>query len=171
MIGRQIANEIGVKNLKAYGDSKLIVNQVCGGYEVRHEDLVPYHNTTIHMAEKFRNFYIDHVPRQQNAHADAPTSLAASLALPAGVPEKVLVYSHDLYYPKLTLKKDQIPAGNLQVKETLETSAGLELWDWRFSFIDYALYDILPDDPKEAAAIKRKAPKLYYNVITRTLYR
>ena len=33
------------------------------------------------------------------------------------------------------------------------------------------MYDILPDDPKEAAAIKRKAPRFYYNAITRTLYR
>jgi len=33
------------------------------------------------------------------------------------------------------------------------------------------LYDILPDDPKEVAAIRRKAPKFYYNAITRTLYR
>ena len=37
-------------------------------------------------------------------------------------------------------------------------------------YIDYALYDIFPYDPKEAAAIKRKAPKFYYNAITRTLY-
>jgi len=33
------------------------------------------------------------------------------------------------------------------------------------------LYDIFPDDPKEATAIRRKAPKFYYNAITRTLYR
>ena len=49
----QLAEEIGVKNLEAYGDSKLIVNQVRGEYEVRHEDLVPYHNATIYMAERF----------------------------------------------------------------------------------------------------------------------
>ena len=85
LIGMQLAEEIGVKNLKTYGDSKLIVNQVHGEYEVWHEDLVPYHNATIVMAEKFENFYIDHVPRQQNAHADALASLAALLALPAGV--------------------------------------------------------------------------------------
>ena len=84
----QIADKIGVKNLEVYGDSKLIVNQVRGEYEVRHEDLVPYFNATISMAERFRNFYIDLVPRQQNAHADALASLAASLALPAGVVEK-----------------------------------------------------------------------------------
>jgi len=86
----QIADEIGVKNLEAYGDLKLIINQVHEEYKVRHEDLVPYHKATIHMAQKFKNFYIDHVPRQQNTHADARESLAASLALPAEAAEKVL---------------------------------------------------------------------------------
>jgi len=56
-------------------------------------------------------------------------SLAASLALPAGAAEKVLVYSHDLYCPKSALENDQILAGNLQVKETLETPTGPELRD------------------------------------------
>jgi len=65
------------------------------------------------MAERFRNFCIDHVSRQQNDHADALASLAVSLTLPVGVAEKVLVYSHDLYYPRFILEDDQIPAGNL----------------------------------------------------------
>ena len=60
----QIADEIGAKNLEAYDDSKLIVNQVCEEYEVRYEDLVPYYKATIYMAKRFRNFYINHVPRQ-----------------------------------------------------------------------------------------------------------
>ena len=34
LIGMQIADEICVKNLEAYGDSKLIVNQVRGEYKV-----------------------------------------------------------------------------------------------------------------------------------------
>jgi len=80
LIGMQITDKIGIKNLKTYGDSKLIVNQVRGEYEVWHENLVSNHNSTIHMAERFKNFYIDHEPRQQNAHADALASLAASLA-------------------------------------------------------------------------------------------
>ena len=104
LIGIQIADEIGVKNLKVYGDSKNIVNQVHGEYEVRHEDLVPYYNATIRMAEGFTSFYIDHVPRRKNAHADALASLAASLALPAGVMEKIFVYSHDLYCPRNALE-------------------------------------------------------------------
>jgi len=104
LIGMQIANEISVKNLKAYSDCKLIVNQVRGEYEVRHEDLVPYFNATISMAERFGNFYINHVPCQQNTHADALASLVAFLALPAGVVEKILVYSHDLYCPRIAFE-------------------------------------------------------------------
>ena len=77
----QFAEEIGVRNLEAYGDSKLIINWVRGEYEVLHEDLVPCHNVTIDMTEKFKNFYINHVPHQQNTHADALASLTTSLAL------------------------------------------------------------------------------------------
>ena len=122
------------------------------------------------MAERFTNFYIDYVPRKQNAHADALASLAASLALPAGTVEKILVHSHDLYCPRIALEDHQEPTGDCQGKEVLESSAGPEPRDWRFPYIDYILYGILPEDTKEAAAIRRKAPKFYYNAITRTLY-
>jgi len=127
LIGMQLAEEIGVKNLEAYGDSKLIVNQVRGEYEVRHEDLVPYHNANNNMAEKFRSFYIGHVPRQRNAHADALAFLAASLALPARTTEKVIVYNHDA---KFSFEESQTIRGNLQVEEVMETSTGSELRDW-----------------------------------------
>ena len=132
---------------------------------------MPYHKETIVMAEKFENFYIDHVPHQQNAHADVLTSLAASLALPTGAKERVLVCSHDLYYCKFALENSKTPRRDFQVKEVLETSTSLQPRDWRFSNIDFILYDILADDPKEEAAIRRKTPRFYYNAIMQTLYR
>jgi len=73
------------------------------------------------MAEKFKSFYIDHISRQQNAHADALVSLAALLVLPARATEQVLVYSHDLYCPKFTFEESQTIKRDLQVKEVLET--------------------------------------------------
>jgi len=42
---------------------------------------VPYHNATIDVAKKFKNFYIDYVLRQQNVNADVLASFDASLAL------------------------------------------------------------------------------------------
>ena len=143
LIGMQLAEEIGVKHLETYGDSKLIVNQVRGEYEVRHEDLVPYHNVTINMAEKFKSFYLNHLPRQQNAHANALASLAALLALPAGATEKIdTLHSCALYYPKFALEDSQTPERNLQVKEVLEASEGLELRDWLFPFTDCFIWHI-----------------------------
>ena len=53
LIGLQLAHGMGVRYLEAYGDSKLIINQVKGEYEVRHEDLVPYYHTVIELANLF----------------------------------------------------------------------------------------------------------------------
>ena len=82
------------------------------------------------MAERLKNFYIDHVPRQQNTHADALISLAASLSLLAGAAEKILVYSHDLYCPSFAFEDNQKPTGDLHVKEAQKTSTGANLRDW-----------------------------------------
>jgi len=57
------------------------------------------------MEEKFRSFFIDHVPRQRNAHADALASLAASLALQAGATEKYSFTATTCTAQNLTLKK------------------------------------------------------------------
>jgi len=62
-IGLQLAHEMGVRYFEAYGDSKLIINQVKGEYEVRHRDLVPYYHAVIKMANLFDGFYIGHVYR------------------------------------------------------------------------------------------------------------
>ena len=66
----QLTHEMGVRYLEAYGDSKLIVNQVKGEYEVHHGDLVPYYHAVIKMASSFDGLYIGHVSRSQNTKAD-----------------------------------------------------------------------------------------------------
>ena len=100
------------------------------------------------------------------------TSLTvASLLLPARATERVFVYSRDLFCCKFALEDSRTPRRNLKIKEVLETSKSLELKDWRFLYIDFILYGILPDDPKEAVAIRRKNSRFYYNAIMQTLYR
>jgi len=73
---------MGVTYLEAYGDSKLIVNQIKGEYEVQHEDVIPGHHATIQLAYTFNGFFISHVSRFQNIKTDALAMLAATLALP-----------------------------------------------------------------------------------------
>ena len=66
VIGLQLAQEVGIQYLEAFGDSALIVNQVKGGFEVRHKDLIPYHEAAIKLANSFEGFYISHVFRRHN---------------------------------------------------------------------------------------------------------
>ena len=139
LIGLQLAYKMGVHYLEAYGDSKLIVNQVKGEYEVRHEDLVPYHHAIIKMDNSFDDFYIGHVSHIQNTKADALAALVATLALPIDATYYLTVATRHLVCPKHVLKTNEVHV----------TSIGFEPRDWRFSFIDYD--DILPDDPKETA--------------------
>jgi len=53
-------------------------------------------------------------------------SLVASLALPAGTIEKVLIHS----IPKFALEDSGTPRRDLQVKEVLETLTDSEPSDW-----------------------------------------
>lgn len=67
--------------MEAYGNSKIIVNQVKGEYKVRNEDLIPYNRTTITWTEKCKGFYINHISQKNNMHADVLTTLTTTLAL------------------------------------------------------------------------------------------
>ena len=59
----------------------------------------------------------------------------------------------------------------LRTKEAYNISTDLEPKDWRFSLIDYALHGLLPDDLKEAAFIRRRSLRFYYDPTLKTLYR
>ena len=43
LLGLQMALEMGIKDLDVYGDSQLVINQLLEEYEVKKEDLIPYH--------------------------------------------------------------------------------------------------------------------------------
>ena len=104
LIGLQLAHKMGVRYLKAYGDSRLIVNQVKGEYEARHEDLVPYYHAIIKVANLFDGFYIGHVSQSQNTRADALAVLAITLALPDDTKYHLTVASRHLVCSKHMLR-------------------------------------------------------------------
>src|SRR4051812_3666398 len=60
---------------------------------------------------------------------------------------------------------------NLSSIEVLKTSSNTGSRDWQSSIIDYVMYGIRPDDPKEAAAIQKKALRFQYDLEAQTLYR
>ena len=96
LIGLSFAKELGVEYLEAFGDSQLIVKQVQGEYEVRNQDLIPYHKVVVEMAESFEGFFIEYIPRLQNTYADALAALAVSLAQPPETEQFITVRTHQL---------------------------------------------------------------------------
>ncbi|XP_020254125.1 uncharacterized protein LOC109831200 [Asparagus officinalis] len=110
LVSLDIAKQLAVKCLEAYGDSQLIVNQMKGEYEVRNEDLVPYHTAAIALADSFVGFYIDHVPCLKNTYADALASLATTLALPERTTQQVIVTSRQLFKSKYALQINAVEA-------------------------------------------------------------
>ena len=108
LIGLQLAHRMGVRYLEAYGDSNLIINQVKGEYEVRHEDLVPYYHAVIELANLFDGFYIRHVSRSQNTKANALAALAMTLALPVDTEYNLTVATRHLVCSKHMLRTIEV---------------------------------------------------------------
>jgi acyl dehydratase/ribonuclease HI len=60
----------GIRRLRVYSDSQLIVNQIKGIYKVKHPDLRPLHERAKKQAAALESFTIQYVPREQNRDAD-----------------------------------------------------------------------------------------------------
>ena len=97
----------GIRRLRVYSDSQLIVNQIKGLYKVKHPDLRPLHERAKKQSAALESFTIQYVPREQNRDADDLANAAldstggvkpAYGAAPAKVesPAKVL-YLEDLH--------------------------------------------------------------------------
>jgi ribonuclease HI len=62
---------LGADSVEILADSELLVRQINGEYRVRHPNLVPLYAEVIEKLKGFSSFSIDHVPRKENARADA----------------------------------------------------------------------------------------------------
>lgn len=81
--GLRMAREAGAQKVEVVADSELLVKQMRGEYLVRNEGLKPLHDEATSLARTFRSFSIRHVPRQENAVADALVNKALDEASPA----------------------------------------------------------------------------------------
>lgn len=70
-IGLEAAAEKAVLRLAVRMDSELVVKQMRGEYRVKHPDLQPLFRRARAMLSRFEHVDIKHVPRKQNALADA----------------------------------------------------------------------------------------------------
>ncbi|XP_019226185.1 PREDICTED: uncharacterized protein LOC109207675 [Nicotiana attenuata] len=81
IVGLEMALDIKIPQLEIYGDPKLIINQLLGSYEIKKEDLLPYHQYASGLLERFDQVFLNHIPREANRRADALANLATTMAL------------------------------------------------------------------------------------------
>ena len=69
--GLEAALELGATDVTVRMDSELVVKQIAGVYRVKHPGLQPLHAKAKVLLRRFASYEIGHVPRKQNAAADA----------------------------------------------------------------------------------------------------
>jgi len=68
--GLRTAHRLGIKRLRAEGDSELVVKQVLGEYKVKKDWLRPLHREAKELAAGFDFFSLAAIPRAENSRAD-----------------------------------------------------------------------------------------------------
>ena len=70
------ARELKIKNLLVEGDSKVIINQVIGKFNVKSPVLIPLYRKTMEQVEYFDNIEFNHIYRNKNKRADELANIA-----------------------------------------------------------------------------------------------
>jgi ribonuclease HI len=71
LLALERAQVLGYADIEVYSDSELLVRQLQGRYQVKHPVLRELYALARKHIGTFRHFGIQHVPREQNAEADA----------------------------------------------------------------------------------------------------
>ena len=76
LMGMAMTQRMGGKSIKVFSDSRLVVDQVKGEFEVKDERIQGYLSQVKCLQSEFDSFDLLHIPRNGNAHADSLTILA-----------------------------------------------------------------------------------------------
>ena len=80
LMGMVMTQRMGGKLVKVFSDSKLVVGQVKGEFEVKDERMQGYLSQVKCLQSGFDSFDLLHIPRNGNAYADSLAMLATSSA-------------------------------------------------------------------------------------------
>jgi dinuclear metal center YbgI/SA1388 family protein len=78
--GLELALDRDVERLDVFLDSELVVRQLSGQYRVKDANLKALHGQATYLMHKFHEIDVKHVPREQNAAADALVNQAIDAA-------------------------------------------------------------------------------------------
>ncbi|GKB45338.1 reverse transcriptase domain-containing protein [Tanacetum coccineum] len=143
---------MGVKNLVAKVDSRLMANQINGSYEAKEQSMIQYLEKTKALRDNFKVFSIEQVWRSENKKADALSKIMSTIF--AHLTKQVLV---EILNKKL-----------IEEREIL-TIMEEEGYCWMTPLIEYLAEGTLPAEIKKAREIKIKARQ--YALVSGVLYR
>uniref|UniRef100_A0A6C0D8X1 RNase H type-1 domain-containing protein n=1 Tax=viral metagenome TaxID=1070528 RepID=A0A6C0D8X1_9ZZZZ len=75
IIGLQECLKRGFRNIKVYGDSKLVIEQSAGRWKVNHTNLIDLHSQVKELVKQFQSISFTHVYREKNTKADELTNI------------------------------------------------------------------------------------------------
>ena len=78
LAGLRMATELKAKAIRCFSDSQLVINQVLGDYQARGTRMAAYLERVKTALEDFEFYYVEAIPREDNALADALARLATS---------------------------------------------------------------------------------------------
>ncbi|MDM4720159.1 bifunctional RNase H/acid phosphatase [Micromonospora sp. WMMA1363] len=84
--GLEAAVELGASEVEARMDSKLVVEQMCGRWQIKHPGLRPLAAQAAGLVGRFTAVRFSWIPRERNKHADALANAAMDAA--AGAPAR-----------------------------------------------------------------------------------
>ena len=76
ILGLKRAKAMGIKELDVFSDSELLVKQLAGEYQVKADHLRPLHDEATALLKGFTSIQVRHIPREENAAADAMSNRA-----------------------------------------------------------------------------------------------
>jgi ribonuclease HI len=80
--GLELSLGLGIKSVRIFGDSQLIINQITGEYKVLKPELIQYHQKAMELMKKISYVSIEKVTRAVNGEVDALAKLAKELGEP-----------------------------------------------------------------------------------------
>ncbi|GJW60480.1 reverse transcriptase domain-containing protein, partial [Tanacetum coccineum] len=148
----RIAKQMGVKNLQANVDSRLVSNQVNGTYIAKEPGMIKYLEKVKNLTNTFKEFSIKQVPRGENKKVDTLSKMASTSF--THLSKQVLV--------------EELKEKSIDEKEVLAVVEE-EGHIWMTPIYEYLTEEILPEEKRKARAIRHKAGR--YAVINRILYK
>jgi ribonuclease HI len=85
LIGLEHLKDMGVKNVDAFGDSRLVVQQIKGEHQCLDGSLNDYRERCLDIAKTLDNFPISHVPRTKNQGANMLAQQASGYEVTRGM--------------------------------------------------------------------------------------